>query len=330
MKKHKSIILGAILLTTSIIGTSCSDWLELEPIDNYGSQSYWKTEAQVAGYVDGLHKHLRDATWQHTIIFGELRGGHYVDGTSSDGMTTSYGDIRLQNLDADHTGVSKFGDLYGRITNCNLLIARVTDATYLDEAKKNYYLAIAYGLRAFYYFDLYRVYGGVPLRLDVAVIDGELDPVKLYMKRAKPSEVMAQIKSDIQQSISLFGNQTSFDPYGRGKKCYWSKAASECLAGEVYLWNAKVTIGDQTANEADLATAKQYFLSVANNYNLKMLDNFSKVFDATNKGNDEIIFAVRYLEGEATNNNGSYTYSNDTGQTAAQSYREDGSRWNDP
>ena len=233
MKKHKSIILGAILLTTSIIGTSCSDWLELEPIDNYGSQSYWKTEAQVAGYVDGLHKHLRDATWQHTIIFGELRGGHYVDGTSSDGMTTSYGDIRLQNLDADHTGVSKFGDLYGRITNCNLLIARVTDATYLDEAKKNYYLAIAYGLRAFYYFDLYRVYGGVPLRLDVAVIDGELDPVKLYMKRAKPSEVMAQIKSDIQQSISLFGNQTSFDPYGRGKKCYWSKAASECLAGEV-------------------------------------------------------------------------------------------------
>lgn len=61
-----------------------------------------------------------------------------------------------------------------------------------------------------------------------------------------------------------------------------------------------------------------------------MLDNFSKVFDATNKGNDEIIFAVRYLEGEATNNNGSYTYSNDTGQTAAQSYREDGSRWNDP
>ena len=96
-----------------------------------------------------------------------------------------------------------------------------------------------------------------------------------------------------------------FDLYGRGKKCYWSKAASEWLAGEVYLWNAKVTIGDQTANEADLATAKQYFLSVANNYNLKMLDNFSMVFDATNKGNDEIIFAVRYLEGEATNNNGS-------------------------
>ena len=59
-----------------------------------------------------------------------------MDGTSSDGMTTSYGDIRLQNLDADHTGVSKFGDLYGRITNCNLLIARVTDATYLDEPRK--------------------------------------------------------------------------------------------------------------------------------------------------------------------------------------------------
>lgn len=43
------------------------------------------------------------------------------------------------------------------------------------------------------------------------------------MKRAKPSEVMAQIKSDIQQSISLFGNQTSFDPYGRGKNVIGAK-----------------------------------------------------------------------------------------------------------
>ena len=331
MKTIKSIIVsGAALIAASTLLTSCGDLLDLTPIDYYGSSSYWKSEAHVAGYTDGLHKHLRDVAWQHTIIFGELRGGQYVDGTSCDGMTTSYGDIRLQNFDADHTGVSKFGDLYGRITNCNLMIARVSQANFLSEEKKNYYLGIAYGLRAFYYFDLYRVYGGVPLRLNVEVIDGELDPVKLFLPRSKPSEVMAQIKSDVEKSISCFGNQTGFNPYGHGSKCYWNKAASECLAGEIYLWNAKVSTGDQAADEKDLATAKRYLENVVNNYNLSMLKNFADVFDAKNKANAEVIFAVRYLEGEATNGNGYYTYSLTTGSTEAQSYRKDGSKWNDP
>ncbi len=77
----------------------------------------------------------------------------------------------------------------------------MTDADYIPEAKKNYYLGMVYGIRAFYYFDLYRIYGGVPLRLGVEVIDGELDPTKLYMPRAKASEVMTQIKSDLQKSL---------------------------------------------------------------------------------------------------------------------------------
>ncbi|MCS3048390.1 RagB/SusD family nutrient uptake outer membrane protein [Bacteroides fragilis] len=46
-------------------------------IDFYGSGSYWTTEAQVTGYMDGLHKHLRDVAEQHIFTFGELRGGIY-------------------------------------------------------------------------------------------------------------------------------------------------------------------------------------------------------------------------------------------------------------
>lgn len=330
MKKiNKSFMLGALMFTTCMVNTSCSDWLELAPIDYYGSGSYWKTEAQVEGYIDGIHKHLRDASWQHTIIFGELRGGLYRDGVSADGMTLAYGDIRLQNFDKDHTGVSKFGDLYGRITNLNLFISRVTDATYIDESKKNYYLGIVYGLRAFYYFELYRVYGGVPLRLGVEVIDGELDPNKLYLARATPKQVMDQIKSDITKSLDYFGDQNSFDPYNKGEKAYWSKAATECLAGEVYLWNSKVTTGDNKADINDLKLAKEHFNNVLNNYGLNMLSDFASVFDASNKGNDEIIFAIRFLEGEATNNNAQYCYNLGTGATA-NNFREDGSPWNDP
>lgn len=330
MKTIKSFFIGGVLLASvGLGGTSCSDLLDLKPQDWYGSESYWQSETHVSSYVDGLHKHLRDAAFQHTITFGELRGGHYRDGVSCDGMTISGGTIRLQNLNMDNTGVSKFGDIYGRITNCNLLIARAPQVD-MDETKRNYYLGIAHGLRAFYYFDLYRVYGGVPLRLGVEVIDGELDPTKLYLERAKPSAVMAQIKEDLKMSLEYFGSMNQFDPYGHGAKAYWSKAATECLAAEVYLWNAKVTIGDNAAAPGDLNTAKQHLTNVMNNYGLSLQKKFMSVFDAKNKANSEIIFAIRYAEGEATNSNGSYTYSLATGQTQASSLREDGTPWNDP
>ena len=232
MRKIK-FINHMVLCVAAIVTTSCGDLLDLAPIDNYGSGNFWKTEAQVSAYVDGLHDALRAKAGQHVITFGELRGGHYKDGVSADGLTISNGAIILQNLSRETPGVSKFGDIYGCITNINLFIARVTDAAFMPENKKNYYLGQAYGLRAFYYFDLYRVYGGVPIRLGVEVVEGELDPLKLSLGRAKPSEVMAQIKKDLDTSLQYFGEQSGFDPYGHGNKVCWSKAATECLAGEV-------------------------------------------------------------------------------------------------
>ena len=45
-----------VLNIAAIVAASCGDMLDLAPIDNYGSTSYWKTEAQVSAYIDGLHK----------------------------------------------------------------------------------------------------------------------------------------------------------------------------------------------------------------------------------------------------------------------------------
>ena len=331
MKRIKILSTVLFVAITGGVCTSCADKLDLAPIDYYGSGSYWKTEAHVVGYMDGIHKHLRDAAFQHTFLWGEARGGSLIAaGSSSDGMGMLYGDIKLQNFDEAHTGVSNFGDIFGRLTNINLFIARVTDATYIDESKKGYYLGQAYGLRAFYYFDLYRTYGGVPLRLTADVVDGVIDPNLLYMGRATPQEVMAQIKKDLDKSMEYFGDNNSFDPNNRGnKKGYWSKAATECLMGEVYLWISKVTTGNDVADENNLATAKKHLLNVLNNYGIIRMDNFADVFESkNNKGNQEVIFAIRYVEGEATNNNSLFTYAMATGSTKDR-YKKNGEKFLD-
>lgn len=332
MKKVKyTLFYGLCIAVAGGIVSSCADKLELAPIDYYGSGSYWKKEAHVIGYMDGIHKHLRDAAFQHTFLWGEARGGNLITaGTSADGMGMLYGDIKLQNFDEAHTGVSKFGDIFGRLTNINLFIARVATATYMPEANKNYYLGQAYGLRAFYYFDLYRTYGGVPLRLSADVVEGVIDPNKLYMERATPKAVMDQIKTDLDKSLECFGDNNSFDPNNRGnKKAYWSKAATECLMGEVYLWISKVTTDDDVADQKYLATAKKHLQNVLDNYNLGLMKNFADVFEAkNNKGNQEVIFAVRYLEGEATNSNNIFTYAMQTGSTKDR-YKENGEKFLD-
>ena len=79
MKRAKSTILYSLLVAfVGVLYTSCADKLDLSPIDYYGSGSYWKTEAHVIGYMDGIHKHLRDATFQHTLFRGKARGGALI------------------------------------------------------------------------------------------------------------------------------------------------------------------------------------------------------------------------------------------------------------
>ena len=57
---------------------------------------------------------------------------------------------------------------------------------------------------------------------------------------------------------------------------------------------------------------------------------FADVHDARNKANVEIIFAIRYAEGEASNGLNQFVYNIGTGQTNLNSYLEDGSLFDDP
>jgi len=328
--KARYITLSAIIALGLALGlSSCKGVLDLGPYDHYGSNNYWKNPEQAHASIVGIYSHFRGQDWQHMMTFGELRGGSFKQApTSSDAMTLQAGDLRLQNIDEQHT-IGKFGDIYGRITNLNLFIARV-DGCGLGEAEKNYYLAQVYGLRAYYYFELHRVWGGVPIRLGVEVVDGERDPNVLYEPRRSPAEVLAQVRSDLEKSLQLFGGEADFGAkYGFPAKTVWSKAASECLAAEVALWSAKVTTVNAKADPSQIAVAKRHLESVRDNYGLSLQSDYAKIFDTGNKANSEIIFASRYLEGEAQKWGNGFMYDLNTGNAKSQ-LLADGSIFGNP
>jgi len=300
----RKIFLSIAIASAFLLNTSCDQFeLDLTPEDYFASGSFWKNADQVNGAMIGLHAQLRGA--QNTIWnLGELRGGTFKTGTGFTGTSTlnSQGLIS-QDIRESSPGYSSWAGLYSPIFQINNFIYQVENSTYLADDQKGYFLGQAHGLRAFYYFHLFRTYGRVPLVTEPKVaINTPSSAEEAYTPRTKTEkETLDFIKSEIDKSTQSFNSDFTI----KAQKGQWSLAATQMLKTEVYLWSAKVNIdGAAPTNvSADLQTAKAAVESVIPRFSLQ--SNFANIFNsssvAASKGNAEIIFAMRYQVGEATN-----------------------------
>lgn len=280
--------------------------LELGPIDNYGSSNYWKTVPQIQAYVSGIHLDLRTTAFSRKFYMGEARGGIQVTGTGSQGASTFDDVIKGNSLTGDNTGISGWGGMYGYIFDCNLLIQEVEgkDLHNANKTEVDVLLAQAYAIRALHYFNLYRTFGGVPIVKEVKVLGGKVSQSDLYTPRSTPKEVMDFIKSDIDKALAYYASS------GRDwvNNVTWSKAATQMLAAEVYLWSAKVSLGSQTPGSGDLGKAEGFLNEVKNSGRFQLQSNFQNIFLSSNEANSEIIFSINYADGEATSNVANFLY----------------------
>src|SRR5699024_3756614 len=283
MRKYNIIL--AIALGMIFIMSSCSNKLDLAPESSISNNSYWKTPDQFKSFVAGLHISFRG----HTLVFeflGELRT--QVFGTEPGSGSTFTGEApqgveHLWNntLDANNPGVSNFGGFYTDINQINLLISKLNSTDVVSAKDKSYYLGIAYGLRAFYYFQMYKSWGSVIIQTEPTE---SIDISNLPKEASSKEDVMKLIKNDIDQSEQNFGSNYSF----KNNKGYWSKSATNMLKAHVYLWTAH-----RGGGTADATTALNALNDIQSNVSsLQLLPNYSDVFAADNGGNNEIIFAV--------------------------------------
>lgn len=279
MEKFKYILSVVMIIATAM---SCTKSLELAPEDYYGDGNFWKTEAQVANFMVGLHTQFRNNQFMFFRL-GEMRGGS-LSNVDRTGASLNELTIINQAIEETSAGIGSWAGFYNPILQLNLFIQKVEAIDFIANDRKNYLLGQAYAMRAYYYFHLLRTYGGVPLQLEPEVSNGNTDAVALRKARASEAEVLTSIKSDINKAVTLFG--TAATP---ADKSQWNLQAALMLKGEVHLWSAKVY---NTA--ADLAEAKSALNAITG---ASLLSSFPDVF--RNKNNNEIILAIRYREGES-------------------------------
>lgn len=302
--------------------TASCDSLDLYPKDYYGTELFWKNTAQVEGYMIGLHSNLREK-YQMFYLMGEARGGTSRSGTSFIGTSINESSPIKTNTFSKHlTGISNWYGLYSNILNVNLFIQKVeNECDFLSDDDRDYMLGQAYGLRAFYYFWLYRTYGGVPLVKEPTVMDGVTDAEPLYKERSSARQTFDFIKADIVKSKQMFAGNDEI----KKEKGMWSLYATLMLKAEIYLWSAKVSTDDQAPDANDIQVAKKSLEGLIGKFTL--LPDFADVFAYDNKGNDEIIFSIRFEDGEMTNWMENFIYS---GSLKGQFFDENGQALYDP
>ena len=294
-------ILYTICLAAAPLFFQACDNLDLKPIDYTSSTGFWQNEAHVNNFMIGLHNDLREQLGTKHLEYGEYRSEILSTAKNVCGASTKNGSLATNNIKESSTVITNWGGFYGKILQVNVLIEQMeTGCDFLNDDLRNYYKGVAYGLRAYYYFWLYRSYGGVPLELEVKVGKGSIGATDLYMERSTAEATLAQIKNDVDASLTAFANTTKKS----ANYYYWSKDASLMLKGEVYLWSAKVDTDDHdksgvhtgNLNKEDLTTAKNA-LTQLTGYALE--EDFSKLFKQTGKlKNNEVILALYFNKDE--------------------------------
>lgn len=307
-----------ILLVLLIGAMQSCDYLDLSPEDSYGISNYWSTKDQAERFVRGLHYRVRE---RQEVFFkmGELRGGTFY-GSSSSLFNQTISDVSAvtNNLTEANCVLENWGNFYMDIMQINHAIQSVPGSSALNDTEKNYHMGVLHGLRSFYYFHLFRTYGGVPLIETARVMEGDFSPSDLNQPRATEQEIYDFLVRDIKASEDYFSGD-AFTIHSTDKSSYWSKAATKMLKAEILLWGCKVKpIGGgnvYSRNEsADLAAAKQALQDIIDSgkYGFASTTSFESVFDVTNKDNKEMIFVIRYMLNEKENFFSKFMYPTNT------------------
>lgn len=298
MKATPKIIPFFFITVFAIVG-SCTKTLTVSPTSVITTNSFWKTEADAVGALNGMYMYLRQQTNLNLFIWGEGRSGDMEWGRVSG--TLDYDFYYNNTLTSTNAGPSWIG-LYSCINAANLVIKYVPTITFSSSTEKDNILAQAYTMRAFVYYVLVRTWGGVPLR--TKPIEG-YSPQTTDIPRSSAADVFLLIKNDLRTAISLFPDNTF--PTGRNK---WSKPAAEALQADVYLWTGKLLSGGKTDFDTALNACNE-----VGQASVSLLPNYADLFRYANKGNNEVIMAVNYVAQEPGDNN-NYFYNMYSGPTA--------------
>lgn len=287
MKYFPKNIISAFLIFT---GLSCSqEQLNQFPDTKLTEGNFYSNEAQIVQAVNDVYRQLNKVYAASGVV--DLYGEMYSDNTYiefTDGSTTFADDIMaFRILPSNGLITTAWNNCYNAIYICNNAIQQLdkTQVQFNNPALKERLKAEAKFIRSLIFFNMVRVWGDIPLPLQVVSAEESYG----YL-REKKEVVYQQIITDLKVSkAALPAGYTAAD-VGRV-----TKYAAAAVLGEVYL-----TIGDKANAAAELKEiidSKVYTLDANNDGKINAAD-YAFNFQPGTKNSKESVLELQFLAGQ--------------------------------
>lgn len=189
-------ILASLLVLFSF--SSCEDILDTETYSAISDSDFWQTNKDAELGVAAIYDAMQATYRLNHFLWGEFRADNYVVSDQAEAAVES---LITNNLTPDYEMYGRWNAFYSMILRANTAIEKIPNIAAYD---KNL-LGEAYALRAYAYFDAYRVWGGVPLFTEASLVLNS----DSYKEKASPQEVLDLVLSDLAQAEALITNVTS-------------------------------------------------------------------------------------------------------------------------
>jgi starch-binding outer membrane protein, SusD/RagB family len=222
MKLKRIFILPALILGLS----SCEKILDKNELTAFNEELIFSDSVLARNYIDLIYEQN-----------APLWGGTWDQGTTANISDEGSGDNKYFLGTLTNTDVGDFGTRldansnWGKIRTINDLISKVYNGS-LSKSWSDKLAGQAYFFRAWRYFELVKLYGGVPLVLTPLKGVGDAAKDEARMPRNKTSECIAQIVKDLDMAQSLLPGKWVDGPNDWGRV---TSGAAAALKGRVLL-----------------------------------------------------------------------------------------------
>ncbi len=267
----KRSMIAALIGVTAIAQSGCDKFLDINPLYTQDSENYFQTPVDYERALTGAYDLLQGSFM--SLWIGEIASDNSIAGGESVTDTEGLHEIDNMSHDAVNNELrSVFQWNYAGISRANYILEFKDN---IDFEGKDQIIAQARFLRAFYYSELVKFFGDVPLIIDKRLGAKEVQSIP----RTSKSEVYAQIEADLKFAADNL-------PWTATQKGRASKGAALALLGKVQLYQNKF--------DASAAT----FKTVIDEGPYALISDYTKLFTVANEGHSETVFDVEYTGAE--------------------------------
>lgn len=276
MKKLLTIL---TLAATLGFTTSCEDFLTEEVRGQQNLDTYFASIDDAESYLTGCYQALTHGGWWqiNTVwLLSEMCSDDAWMGNTTQSQSDYISLAHYQGNGASNGPISNFWQYrYKGILRCNIGIERIAGLDVEDTETRDRLVAEARFLRAYYYFELVRNFGGVPL------ITGFLMPEEITgITRASEEETYAFIEEDLQAAAEVLPQRSEYSASDMGRA---TRGAALGLLGKVYLYQEK------------WEEAHDVLKTVIDEGEYQLLPEFGMVWDLDYDNSVESLFEVQYI-----------------------------------